>query len=229
MSTSVIEQTSGRPQVQCDPAHRVTRSLLGYGLLAGVFYLGVSLVEASLRDGFQLDRHALSLLSNGPWRWVHVANLALTGAMVLAAAVGLARAMPSGIGRSWVPRLVAGYGLGLVAAAVFPADPMQGFLGTPDGPPVDPSLAGTLHFVAGGLGMACLTVAALIVARRLSAEGRRGAAWASGLAAVVALGGMMTGTIVGIWIGVVAAWLWLAAISVNQYRGLGRQVSASAA
>jgi hypothetical protein len=49
-----------------DPAAAVTRSLLGYGVLAGVFYLMVGLARARTRDGFDLTRHDLSLLVNGP-------------------------------------------------------------------------------------------------------------------------------------------------------------------
>jgi hypothetical protein len=55
---------STRPPV--DPAAAVTRSLLGYGVLAGVFYLMVGLVQARTRDGYDPTRHDQSLLANGP-------------------------------------------------------------------------------------------------------------------------------------------------------------------
>ncbi|MEN3309228.1 MAG: hypothetical protein V7603_5430, partial [Micromonosporaceae bacterium] len=42
----------------CDPAARITRSLLGYGVIAGPGYVVVSLVQALTRDGFDLRRHA---------------------------------------------------------------------------------------------------------------------------------------------------------------------------
>ena len=71
----------------------VTRSLLGCGVLAGPFYLAVSLIQALLRDGFDLARHPLSLLANGPGGWVQTANFVLTGLMVLAAAVGFGRVL----------------------------------------------------------------------------------------------------------------------------------------
>jgi hypothetical protein len=50
-----------------DRAAAVTRSLLGYGVLAGVFYLVVGLAQALIRDGYDLTRHDLSLLANGPY------------------------------------------------------------------------------------------------------------------------------------------------------------------
>jgi len=54
----------------CSPAGRVTRSLLGYGILAGPVYVAVSLAQAATRDGFDLRRHAWSLLSNGSLGWL---------------------------------------------------------------------------------------------------------------------------------------------------------------
>ena len=77
---------SGAPP--CTPEQRVTRALLGYGIVAGPFYVAVSLTQAALRDGFDLTRHPWSLLANGPAGWVQIANLILTGLMVTAAAVG---------------------------------------------------------------------------------------------------------------------------------------------
>src|SRR3954452_11425294 len=118
----------------CDPETRVTRSLLGYGVLAGPVYVTASLVQAVTRPDFDLSRHEWSLLATGPHGWIQIANLALTGGMVLAFAVGLRRALAGGSGARWAPRLVGVYGACLVAAA-FRADPAFGFpAGTPAGP-----------------------------------------------------------------------------------------------
>ena len=83
---------SGSPLVGRGDADRhaaVTRSLLGYGVLAGPFYLVVGLAQALTRDGYDLARHDLSLLANGPWGWIQIANLVVTGLMTIAAAVGI--------------------------------------------------------------------------------------------------------------------------------------------
>src|SRR4051794_35600162 len=90
----------------CDPGTRVTRSLLGYGVLAGPFYVTVSLAQAITRPGFDLSRHEWSLLATGPHGWIQIANLVLTGAMVLAFAVGLRRALADGPAAGWAPRLI---------------------------------------------------------------------------------------------------------------------------
>jgi hypothetical membrane protein len=92
----------------CHPATATTRSLLGYGVVAGVVYVGVSLAQAATREGFDITRHAWSLLANGPYGWIQTANLALTGLMVLAFAAGLRRALRPGRGARWAPRLIAG-------------------------------------------------------------------------------------------------------------------------
>ena len=72
----------------------VTRSLLGYGVVAGPFYLVVSLIQVYVRDGFDLARHPLSVLANGTGGWVQTAMrlsacVGIGGAAYLAAAVVL--------------------------------------------------------------------------------------------------------------------------------------------
>ena len=67
--------------------------LLRCGVVAGPFYLAVGLMQAFLRDGFDFARHPLSVLANGPGGWIQTANFALTGLMVIAAAVGIKRAL----------------------------------------------------------------------------------------------------------------------------------------
>src|SRR3954469_22985302 len=104
----------------CTPTGRVTRSLLGYGVLAGPFYVTVSLAQALTRDGFDLTRHSWSLLANGALGWIQITNFILTGLMTVAAAVGLARAVPQS---RWAGRLVGVYGVSLVAAGLLRADP----------------------------------------------------------------------------------------------------------
>ncbi|MDQ0381506.1 DUF998 domain-containing protein [Amycolatopsis thermophila] len=211
----------------CDRPGTVTRSLLGYGLLAGPFYLVAGLIEALTRSGYQFTRHDLSLLANGAPGWIHVAVLVVTGLMTITAAAGMRRALAGTPGGRWGPRLVAGYGLGLVAAGVFVADPMNGFpVGTPDGPPVHPTVHGVLHVVTGGLGFLCLIAATAVLARTFARAGRRGWAWYSrgtGVAFLAGFAGIASGAssppvILGFWAAVVIAFAWLAALSLHLYR-----------
>ncbi|BCJ31571.1 DUF998 domain-containing protein [Actinocatenispora sera] len=211
----------------CDRHRAVTRSLLGYGVLAGPFYVVVSLIQAVTRRGFDLAHHDWSLLANGSFGWIQIANLVLSGAMVLAAAVGMHRALAGTPGCRWVPRLVGGYGVGLVLAGAFVADPANGFpAGTPAGPATAISWHGLLHLAAGGLGFLCLIAACLVFARRSLRLGHRG--WAlystlSGVLFLLSFAGITSGSssapvVLGFTAGVLIAWAWLAAVSVQLYR-----------
>src|SRR3954451_333175 len=93
--------TTGTTGQQCSPAARVTRSLLGYGVVAGLFYVAVSLAQALTREGFRLDNHAWSRLETGSLGWIQITNFILTGLMTSPAAAGLRRAMTAGRGRTW--------------------------------------------------------------------------------------------------------------------------------
>ena len=225
-----VEATAGTRMAaaECwDRPAAVTRSLLGYGPLAGAVYLFSGVVQGLARDGFEFDRHSLSLLANGPWGWVHVTTLVVTGLMTLAAAVGVHRALGSGREASAAGPLLAGYGAALVLGGVFVADPMDGFpVGTPDGPPVEATPEGVLHLASGGLGFVCLIAATVVLARRFAAESRRAWTRVSVLAGVVVLAGFagVAGgstspvAVLGLWAGVVVGWAWLAAVSVHLYR-----------
>jgi hypothetical membrane protein len=216
-------------QVDCTPEQRVTRSLLGYGIVAGPFYVAVSLAQAAVRDGFDLTRHEWSLLANGTGGWIQITNLILTGLMVVAAAVGYRRALGSGVGRRAVPVLLAAYGVSLVAAGAFRADPMGGFpLGTPDGPPVAPTLHGTLHMVSGGVGFLVLIIATLVLARRFRREGRTGRAIGcivTGVAFLTAFVGIASGAAtpainLAFTAAVLLVWGWLCSTSAHLYKQL---------
>lgn len=232
-ATSRPTGPSGRPLVgrgDADRSSAVTRSLLGYGVVAGPLYTVVGLVQALVRPGFDLARHDLSLLANGPFGWVQVANLVVTGAAVVSAAAGLRRSFRvtgGGRGTVWGPRLLAAFGIGLVGAGVFVADPMNGFpLGTPEGPPVRPSSSGLGHLVLGGAGFLCLVATCLVLARAFAARGQRRLAALSvvtGVVYLVAFGGLASGSsasivVLGFWAALLLAWTWLAVVSIDRYR-----------
>lgn len=210
----------------CTPADRVTKSLLGYGVIAGPFYVLVALTQALTREGFDLARHQWSLLSNGGPGWIQVANFVVTGLMVIAFAVGLSRALTPGIGARWAPRLIGVFGAGLVAAGAFRADPALGFpSGTPDGPgPV--SWHGLLHFAAGGIGFTCQAIACFVVARRYSMDGDRalavfsrvtGTVFIATFAMLAASGGRPAVNLL-FTAAVMLVWAWLSTVAVNRYR-----------
>lgn len=209
--------------IETNAASRGTRALLACGVAAGPLYVLVSATEALTRDGFDPARHPWSLLANGDLGWVHVANLVVTGLLTVAFAAGLRRVLRPGRGGTWVPRLLGVYGLSLVAAGGFRADPAMGFPpGTPEGA-AEATWHGALHFVCGGIGFVCLVVACLLVAGRFAAEGRQGWArfsWATGVLflagfVAVAAGAGAAWSNVAFTAAVVLAWAWVSALAAH--------------
>jgi len=208
----------------CTPAARITRSLLGYGVVAGPLYVVVSLAQALTRDGFDPTRHAWSLLSNGDHGWIQITNFIVTGLMTVAGAVGLRRALAPGRGSTWAPALVGVYGASLVGAGIFRADPAQGFpAGTPETTTV--SWHGMLHFALGGVGFLCLIAACFVLASRFARDGRTRLAWFSrvtGVAFLAGFAGIASGSHGPTTLAFVAAVLvvcaWLSTVSVRLYR-----------
>jgi hypothetical protein len=212
-------------QTDCSRAGRITRSLLGYGVLAGPVYVVAALAQGLLRPGFDLLHDDVSLLSNGSLGWIQIANFIVTGAFVIAAAIGMARAL--GTRSTWAPRLLGVFGAGLIAAGVFVADPMNGFpAGTPAGRPETMTLHGVLHIVVAALGFLCLVASCFVSARRYGRETRRSMKWFSivtGVVFLLAFAGVASGAsspfvILGFWAGVIVAFAWIAAVSVDLYR-----------
>jgi len=202
-----------------------TRPLLRYGVIAGPFYLALGLIQALVRDGFDLARHPLSLLSNGSWGWVQIANFVLTGFMVLAAAAGFSRVLAPD--SRWAGRLLGAFGVSLVVAGIFVADPVSGFPpGTPEGPPTSVSTSGLLHFVAGALGFLCWAVSGVLTGRALSRRSQRAMgrfSVASGIIVAVAFFGGVplssgVGGVLAIWLSVVVGWTWLTLTSIHLSR-----------
>lgn len=208
-----------------DRGAAVTRSLLGYGVIVGPIYLITGIGQGLVRDGFSFARHPLSVLANGAGGWVQTTNFVVSGLMVIAAAIGMWRVMrPAGRATTIALGL---YGVGMLAASVLKADPMDGFpVGTPLGPPTSISPMGLGHFAAGGLGFVALAVSALLASRVLQRRGARTMARVSLAAGLVVLLGFFGGFAVpalakgsiGIWLAVVVGWAWLAALSVHLYR-----------
>lgn len=233
MSTSYIDRPRTAEQ-DCPPGTRVTKSLLGYGVLAGPVYVIVVLAQALLRPGFNLAHDDASLLSNGSLGWIQIANFLVTGAMVIAGGIGMRRALTGGRSALWGPLLIGVYGLGLVAAGIFVADPMYGFPpGTTAGKPAVITTHGMLHIAAAGIGFLCLVAACFIFARRFAREGQRSWKWfslATGIAFLAAFVGLASGSdspvvVLAFWAALILAWAWIAALSVRLYRQLSSQTA----
>src|SRR5215472_4748954 len=213
----------------CTPAQRITKTLLGYGVLAGIVFEASVIVDGLTRHGLRFAHDDASLLSNGPLGWIQVTTFLLAGVMTIAAAVGVRRATAS----RWAPRLIAIYGAGLIGAGICSADPANGFgPGAPLGKAAHVSWHGAGHLVAASIGFTALIAACFVFARCFSRQGRRVLAWYSLLTGIVfgaAFAGVATGSsssavVLPFYAAVLAAFAWLAVVSVHLYR----QVEAAA-
>ncbi|GAA5059391.1 hypothetical protein HNP84_008648 [Thermocatellispora tengchongensis] len=148
-----------------------TGRLLACGVVAGPLFLVVWFAQAVTRDGFDLTRHPLSLLSLGDLGWIQITNFVLAGALFVASAVGLRRRLHPGRGHRWGPILVGLNGIGLIMAGIFPTDPGAGFPpGAPAGAP-EMSLHGMLHELGFVITQVAWFAACVVFARRFSGLG----------------------------------------------------------
>lgn len=199
-----------------------TRLLASCGALAAALFAVIALAQAATRQGFDLLRHPVSLLSVGGLGWVQVTNFVVSGALMIACAVGLRLALRGGKAGRWGPILAGAQGIGFVTAGMFTMDPFDGFpVGTPAGAPSGMSGHALGHMVAGSTAFVAMIIACFVLARRLTAEGLR--AWAitgrgCGLLFFVGLawsnaGG--TGGSLTLFLGTMIAWVFIAAAAAR--------------
>ncbi|HEV7977252.1 DUF998 domain-containing protein [Amycolatopsis sp.] len=198
-----------------------TRSLVTAAVVAAPLWAVVSLAQAATREGYDLTRHPLSVLSNGSLGWLQIANFVVAGLLTVAGAIGLRRALHGTPGGTWAPRLVLLNGVGMIAAGLFVMDPADGFpVGTPAG-------MGTLswhsygHLAAGSIAFIALIAACYVLGRHFSRAGNRGYAIASRIAGTALLlgnGWAMSGGKAGsltLAIGAITAMLWVSFVAAR--------------
>ena len=147
--------------------HRPSRRLLLAGALAGPFFFVSAAAQMLTREGFDITRHPISLLSTGGLGWIQITTFVLTGLGGLALAAGVRRTLTEGTGRRALPILLGVFGAGFIMAGLFVMDPEHGFpVGTPDGPVARMSWHGVVHSAAAAVAFTALAVAAIVLAVR---------------------------------------------------------------
>ncbi|WP_165959259.1 DUF998 domain-containing protein [Actinomadura sp. KC345] len=178
-----------------------------------------------LRPDYDALHHFGSELANGDRGWVMITNFVLSGVLTLGFAAGLRRALPPGRGALAGPLLVALFGLGLIVAGVFAADPKPGY--PPGTVSVAPTAAGVVH--DGNLipTWISMTAAMGVIAYRLAADpGHRRWTWYTVVTAVTSLATLMiavhryddvsgTGTYHGLWqrVSITIGFTWFGALA----------------
>ncbi|WP_327090062.1 DUF998 domain-containing protein [Nonomuraea sp. NBC_01738] len=207
--------TPAAPAATVRPVRPASALLMRCGIVAGPLFLAVGVLQGLTRTGFDFTRNALSQLSLGDLGWIQVTNFVIAGALMIACAIGMRGALGDGPGSTWAPRLVAVFALSFLVSSVFAADPGAGFpVGAPE---TGLSANGTVHMIAGMIGYAALSAAFLVLARRFSAQGRRGWALASRLVPVAVLAGF-AGSAVSVlffFTGAALGLVWLAAATAR--------------
>jgi uncharacterized protein DUF998 len=158
---------------------KLANGLLTCGIVAGPLYVILGLFQMAIRPGFDITQHSLSLMSNGNLGWIQILNFLVTGLLLVAGAAGVKQVLHSGPGSKWAPRMLGLYGLGLVGASIFTADPALGF---PPGTPLENnpiSWHGMLHFIVGAIGFMGFIAACFIFTRRFRFLQQPGWAWYS--------------------------------------------------
>jgi Protein of unknown function (DUF998) len=125
----------------------LTRALLGGGVLTGPVFVTVFILEGAARKDYNPLRHPVSSLALGRRGWVQTANFCVAGTCFLVGAAGLSRTRDRTLGDQTESALIAGAGIGLVAAAMFRTDPVSGYPPETSGG-TDPTPTGTVHNLA---------------------------------------------------------------------------------
>ena len=94
---------TSRTPADAQASYPRTRTWLTCAVIAGPLFLGASLAQALTRQGFHLTKEPVERgCSLGSLGWLQDLNFALAGLLSLAGAVGIHRAITSGVGRNWI-------------------------------------------------------------------------------------------------------------------------------
>lgn len=198
------------------------RLMLNAGVAAALLFFIVPTVLIYTRAGFDIERHAISMLSLGEGGWMMKAVFIVSGLLVLVCAYGIHAELARGQGGIVAPLLIAAYGVGLVLAGIFDAPEGSGF---PPGVAMDQqpvmTIGPILHSLAFMIAFSGLILACFVLAFHFWQTEQL--LWAvvsvaAGLAMPSLIGlGMSMAVAPGIafyWAAMLG-WLWLAAVSTS--------------
>lgn len=141
--------------------------LLACGVIGPLLFIIVFLIAGATRPGYNAMRHFVSSLSQGEMGWVQIANFVVCGVLVMCFAAGLRGALWPGKGATWGPILLGVFGLCLIGAGIFVADPLLGY---PPGEPETFTRQGIIHTIMSLIAFASLIVACFVLARRFGGD-----------------------------------------------------------
>lgn len=206
---------------------KYTKSLLMCAALAGPIYIIVGTAQILTREGFDMTRHPLSLMSTGSLGWIQISNFILSGILVVLGAVGLYRSAESDKRGKRGAVFVGLYGVGTIGGGIFVTDPTLGFPpGTPDEYAETFSWHGLLHFIFGQLGFLALIIAGFLFARYFATVKQRGWAIFSAFTSLFFLAAIVAGVaamgeawpMIALYAAVALGWVWLTLFASRSIR-----------
>ena len=112
----------------------LTKILISGGIVGPLLFIVAFLIEGATRAGYNAWRTDVSYLALSNQGWEQIANFLVCGSLCIAFAVGLRCVWRTGKASVWGPLLIGLFGLGLLVAGVFVADPVGGY---PPGAPAN--------------------------------------------------------------------------------------------
>ncbi|MFN4228713.1 DUF998 domain-containing protein [Parvibaculum sp.] len=195
------------------------RLLLHSGIAAALLFFIVPTILVFTRRGFDLERHAISMLSLGEGGWMMKAVFVVSGLLVIASAWGLHQELMRGLGGIVAPLLIGGYGVGLVLAGIYDAPEGLGLPpGVPEEQPPEMTAEAKLHSLAFMIAFGSLILSCFVVALHFWQVERLFWAAASLIAGcalplLIGLGVSMTiAPGIAFYWAAMLGWLWIAAI-----------------
>lgn len=217
--------------IQHQRRHEKSARLLNCGAAIGPLFITTALVEGIRRRDYSPRRHPVSALALGPSGWIQTANFLTAGTLTCLFALGARRSLRQGRGSIAVPALIGAAGVGLVAAGIYPTDPVSGY------PPGVPDRAsgrtrpGALHDLSAVPVMLGIPASAFVYGRRCAARGERRWARYCNATAIVSLTGFLASGIgfgqataftarAGLFqrVGIVTGFSWLTALAIRLRR-----------
>ncbi|MFJ4653255.1 DUF998 domain-containing protein [Nocardia sp. NPDC088792] len=209
------------------------RLLLACGVIAPLLNIVVVLVLGAMRPGYDAWKVPDSNLELGDGGWIQITNYIVTGALLLAFAIGMSLRLQTGRGSTWGPILLGIYGLTFIAIGPILPDPSLGY---PSGASSALTIHGAIHSLFGLLQFTSLIAACFVLARRDEPLERRG--WyrysvATGLLlaasyiAFVLTAKLMDGGPTGLIerIGIIAGGIWIALLAIRLFGNHDRSIA----
>jgi hypothetical membrane protein len=201
--------------------------LLVCGIVGPLLFIVVFLIEGVTRPGYSAWRHFVSSLATSDQGWEQIVNFIVCGFLIMAFAVGLRLMLRTGKGALWGPIFIGLFGLALIMAGIFVADPTLDY---PPGASRIQTLHGTLHGLAGVTTFFSVSLASFVMARRFAGHpGWKGWTFYSILVGIIVLASFFGANVTAVLditgslpnaptglvqrIGIVAGWTWTALLA----------------